>query len=179
MVRVAGLSVMRVQGTIILLAVLGAAQAQASSIETLLPTDVTPSIIMLGEETAIDPSVVAAVAETEPTPSIVTLADTPATPSIIALGDPADGAIAAAPSPQRQAPMVIRGGEVGAASARPPASSAQPATRPGVPLLDPDDRGTPAKRKALKEQEERLARQAAGAQDQQPDPSTEPAPLGR
>jgi hypothetical protein len=47
-------------------------------------------------------------------------------------------------------------------------------------LLDPDDRGTPAKRKALKRQAERLAREAAaGGQNQQPDLSTEPAPLGR
>ena len=73
--------------------------------------------------------------------------------------------------------MVIRGGEVGSAAARP---TAAPAQATAEPLLDPNDRGTPAKRKALKRQEERLARQAAEAgENQQPDPSTEPVPLGR
>ena len=56
-----GLSVMRIQGVVILLAAFGAGQAQASSIETLDPTDATPSIISLGEDVAIDPS-------TEPVP---------------------------------------------------------------------------------------------------------------
>ena len=51
---------------------------------------------------------------------------------------------------------------------------------PDVPLLDPNDRGTPAKRKALKRQAERLAEEAAAAaQNPQPDPSTDPAPLGQ
>ena len=78
--------------------------------------------------------------------------------------------------------MVIRGGEVGQAYARPAPAGRTPtqaATQPGVPMLDPDDRGTPAKRKALKRQAERLAEEAAAAaQNPQPDPSTEPAPLG-
>ena len=61
----------------------------------------------------------------------------------------------------------------------PRAAPTQAATQPGVPMLDPDDRGTPAKRKALKRQAERLAEEAAAAaQNPQPDPSTEPAPLG-
>ncbi len=160
---------MRVQGVVILLAAFGAAQAQAASVEA------TPSIIMLGEENAVDPSIVAAVSETEPTPSIVTLQDTTATPSIIALGQPADGD--AETAERSTTPMIIRGGEVGSASARP---SPTPAKAAAEPLLDPDDRGTPAKRKALKRQAERLAREAAaGGQNPQPDLSTEPAPLGR
>lgn len=160
---------MRVQGVVILLAAFGAAQAQAASIAT-------PSIIMLGDENAVDPSIVAAVSGTEPTPSIVTVPDTTTTPSIIALGEPADGDAEVAE--RSTTPMVIRGGEVGSASARP---SPTPAKAAAEPLLDPNDRGTPAKRKALKRQEERLAREAAaaGAQTPQSDPSTEPAPLGR
>jgi hypothetical protein len=176
---------MRIPGVIILLAAVGAAQAQASSIETLAPmASPYPSIEVLGEDVSIDPSIVAAVAETGPTPSIVDLADTPATPSVITLGEPAPAGedVAATPpaSSQSMTPMVIRGGEVGSASARPSPAPAQAATQPGVPLLDPNDRGTPAKRKALKRQAERLAEQeAAGQQNAQPDPSTQPAPLGQ
>jgi hypothetical protein len=74
---------------------------------------------------------------------------------------------------------VIRGGEVGATSPRPSAAPTQ-AVPSGEPLLDPNDRGTPAKRKALKRQEERLAREAAeAAKNPQPDPSTQPAPQGQ
>ena len=175
-----GLSVMRIQGVVILLAVFGAGQAQASSIETLEPTGATPSIISLGEDVAIDPSIVAAVSESGPTPSIVVLADTPDTPSIITLGEPAPAGeeVAVTPPSQRMTmPTVIRGGEVGEATARPSPAPAQAATQP--PLLDPNDKGTPAKRKALKRQAERLAEEAAAAaENPQPDPSTEPVPLG-
>ena len=60
------------------------------------------------------------------------------------------------------------------------ATPAQATAQPDVPLLDPDDRGTPAKRKALKKQAARLAEEAAAAaQNPQPDPSTEPEPLGQ
>jgi hypothetical protein len=177
---------MRIPGVIILLAAVGAAQAQASSIETLAPmASPYPSIEVLGEDVSIDPSIVAAVAETGPTPSIVELADTPATPSVISLGGPAPAGedVAATPPAASQdvtMPMVIRGGEVGSASASPSPAPAQAATQPGVPLLDPNDRGTPSKRKALKRQAERLAEQeAAGQQNPQPDPSTQPAPLGQ
>ena len=82
-----GLSVMRIQGVVFFLAAFGALEARASSIETLEPAGATPSIISLGEDVAIDPSIVAAVSETGPTPSIVVLADTPDTPSIITLGE--------------------------------------------------------------------------------------------
>jgi hypothetical protein len=175
---------MRVQGIIILLAAFGGTQAQASSIETLAPmASPYPSIEVLGEDVSIDPSIVAAVSETGPAPSIVVLADTPDTPSIVTLGGPAPAGeeVVATPSSQRpMMPMVIRGGEVGEEAARPSPAPAQAATQPGVPLLDPNDRGTPAKRKALKRQAERRAEEAAAAaQDPQPDPSTEPAPLGQ
>jgi hypothetical protein len=174
---------MRVQGIVILLAAFGAAEAQASSIETAPPlAGPASSIVTLGGEAAIDPSIVAAVSDTGPSPSIITVPDTPATPSIITLGvpAPADEATAAAPSSQGQAaPTVIRGGEVGSASPRPLAAPTQAAPS-GEPLLDPNDKGTPAKRKALKRQAERLAREAAEAeQNPQPDRSTEPAPLGQ
>lgn len=167
---------MRIQGVVILLAAIGVAAAQASSIETLQPlTGAAPSIVTLGEEAAIDPSIVAAVSETGPSPSIVTVPDTPATPSIVTLGGPADEDVAAVPSSQPAMPTVIRGGEVGPPVALPAPAPAQATTEP---LLDPNDKGTPAKRKALKRQAERLAREAAeAAENQQPDPSTQPAPV--
>ncbi len=136
---------------------------------------------MLGEDVSIDPSIVAATPPRSGLPRpIVALADTPDTPSIVTLGEPAPANedVAAAASQRPTMPMVIRGGEVGSASARP--SPAPALTQPGAPLLDPDDRGTPAKRKALKRQAERLAQEAAAAaQNPQPDPSTEPVPLGQ
>jgi hypothetical protein len=176
---------MRVQSVLILLAALGASEAYASSIETLQPlTGAASSIVALGEDVSIDPSIVAATPrEIGPFPSIVTVADTPDAPSIVMLGGPApaDEDVAAASSSQRPTtPMVIRGGEVGSASARPSPAPQQALTQPGVPMLDPDDRGTPAKRRALKRQAERLAEEAAAAaQNPEPDPSTEPAPLGQ
>jgi hypothetical protein len=173
---------MRVQGIIILLAAFGTTQAQASSIETLQPlTGAASSIVVLGEDVSIDPSIVAATPrEIGPFPSVVEVADTPDTPSIVTLGEPAPANedLAAAASQRPTTPMVIRGGEVGSASAR--HSPAPALTQPGAPLLDPDDRGTPAKRKALKRQAERLAQEAEqAAQNPQPDPSTEPVPLGQ
>lgn len=174
---------MHVQGIVILLAAFGAGQAQASSIEAPEPlTGAATSIVMPGEDLSIDPSIVAAVSETGPSPSIVVLADTPDAPSIITLGEPepAGEEVAATPPTQRMMmPTVIRGGEVGEAAARPSPEPAQAAAPSGEPLLDPNDRGTPAKRKALKRQEERLAREAAaGTGNPQSDPSTEPEPLG-
>jgi hypothetical protein len=176
---------MRVQVVLILLAALGASAAYASSIETLQPmAGPYPSIEVLGEDVSIDPSIVAATPrEIGPFPSIVTVTDTPDAPSIVMLGGPAPAGedLAAASSSQRPtAPMVIRGGEVGSASARPSPAPRQALTQPGVPLLDPNDRGTPTKRRALKRQAERLAEEAAAAaQNPEPDPSTEPVPLGQ
>jgi hypothetical protein len=176
---------MRVQGIVILLAALGTTQAQASSIETLQPlTGAASSIVVLGEDVSIDPSIVAATPrEIGPFPSVVAVADTPDTPSIVTLGEPAPAnedlaAVPPAGSQRTTTPMVIRGGEVGSASARP--SSAPAPAQPGAPLLDPDDRGTPAKRKALKRQAERLAQEAEqAAQNAETDPSTQPVPLGQ
>ncbi|MEP9385777.1 hypothetical protein [Mesorhizobium sp. KR9-304] len=171
---------MRVVGIVFFLAAFGAAHTHASSIVTLDPSEGDdPSIITLGDQVEIDPSIVAAVSETGPSPSIIALADTPTTPSIITLGGPAGEEDASAtPSQRMSIPMIIRGGEVGAAAARP--APAQAATQPGVPLLDPNDRGTPSKRKALKRQAARLAEEAAAAaQNPQPDPSTEPVPFGQ
>lgn len=173
---------MRVVGVVFFLAAFGAAQTHASSFVTLDPAEGDdPSIISLGDDVEIDPSIVAAVSETGPTPSIIALADTPTTPSIITLGEPAIDEDADGSSSQRMTtPMVIRGGEVGAATARPSPAPAQSATQAGAPRLDPNDRGTPAKRKALKRQAARLAEEAASAKrNPQPDPSTEPVPFGQ
>src|SRR5690606_16495495 len=105
---------MRVQGAIILLAAFCGTHAQASSVETRQPlTGAAMSIVTLGEDVAIDPSIVAAVSETGPAPSIVVLGDTPNTPSIIALGDPAPAGEESATTQRMTSPMVIRGGEVG------------------------------------------------------------------
>lgn len=158
---------MRIRGTVIVLAALAVPQASASSITTLADSTAWPSIVTLGNEGAIDPSIVAATPAPEgPTPSIIALADTPrdAMPSIIALGEPAPAgeAVASSPSARSQhglVPIVIRGGEVGDADPRPAASPTQAST----PLLDPNDKGTAAKRKALKRQEERLAQEKANA----------------
>jgi hypothetical protein len=166
--------VMRIRGTVIVLAALAAQQASASSIVTLADSTAWPSIVTLGMEGAIDPSIVAATPPPEgPSPSIVALADTPsgATPSIIALGDPVPEAVAATPQRGR-VPIVIRGGEVGDADPRPSSSPTQAST---PAQLDPNDKGTPAKRKALKRQAERLAQEKAKAAQGslQPDPTTQ------
>jgi len=182
---------MRVQGVVLFIAAFACNEASASSFEALGSSTSTPSIMTLGEQAAIDPSIVAATpAVNGPTPSIVALADTPAgdTPSIVALGEPvpaSENAKAAPTASSQRAmdPMVIRGGEVGSASARPGTEPAQAATQSGAPLLDPNDKGTPSKRRALKRQAERLAQEAAEAaasgQSAQPDASTEPVPLGQ
>ena len=175
---------MRIRGTVIVLTALVVPQASASSTTTLADSTVWPSVVTLGAEEAIDPSIVAATpAPSGPTPSIVALADTPrdAMPSIIALGEPAPAgeAVASSPSGKSQhglVPIVIRGGEVGHADSRPAASPAQAST---PAQLDPNDKGTSAKRKALKRQNERLAQEKAKAAQGslQPDPTTQaPAP---
>ena len=160
---------MRVQGIVIFVAAFGAAQASASSIQTLAAIEGNaPSIVALGDNAAIDPSIVAAISTTGPSPSITVLADTPsgATPSIVTLGEPApagEEAAATSPSQRMTTPTVIRGGEVGQVYANPSPAPTQAATQPGVPLLDPNDRGTPSKRRALKRQAERLAARSGGS----------------
>src|SRR5687767_7881908 len=104
-----GGSVRRVQGIVILLAALGATQAQASSIEPLQPlTGAASSIVVLGEDVSIDPSIVAATPrEVGPFPSVVAVADTPDTPSIVTLGEPAPANEDVAAASQRPTtPMV-------------------------------------------------------------------------
>lgn len=180
---------MRVQSMLFLLTAFAAAEAQAASIQTIAPlSGVTPSIQTMGDDVAIDPSIVAATPDqSEPTPSVIVVADSPSgdTPSIISLGGPAPVGedVASTPSGGRQTmttPMVIRGGEVGNDVARPTASTApgQSGDAASTPLLDPNDKGTSAKRKALKRQAERLAQQQADG-EQQGDQSTQAAPAGQ
>lgn len=179
---------MRVQGLLIILAAFGAAEAQAASIQTVAPlTGVAPSIQTMGDTIAIDPSIVAATPDQgEPTPSIIVLADTRAddTPSIISLGDPAPAGEELASTPPssggRQVtttPMVIRGGDVSNEIARPSASPAQSGDTATTPMLDPNDKGTPSKRKALKRQAARLAEQKASGN--QAEPPTDATPMGQ
>ncbi|MBL8577395.1 MAG: hypothetical protein JNK47_09235 [Mesorhizobium sp.] len=173
---------MRIRGTVIVLAAIVASHASASSIVTLADSTAWPSVVTLGAEGAIDPSIVAATPATAgPSPSIVTLADTPSgsTSSIIALGDPAPSgeAVAASPSQRGLVPIVIRGGEVGDADPQPAASPAQAST---PAQLDPNDKGTPAKRKALRRQAEKMAQDKANAAQGtlQPDPTTQASAPG-
>ncbi|MCX7304661.1 MAG: hypothetical protein NTV73_10030 [Hyphomicrobiales bacterium] len=174
---------------LLLLAAIGIAGAQAASIQTVAPFDgIAPSIQEVGDDVVVDPSIVAAMPDRgAPTPSVIAVADTPSgdTPSIISLGDPAPAgeAMASAPSDGHQgmtSPMVIRGGEVGNDVARPSTSAApaQSADTGTTPMLDPNDKGTSAKRKALRRQAERLAQEAADGQGQA-DPSTAPEPMGQ
>src|SRR5690606_18220973 len=99
-------------------------------------------------------------------------------PSIITLGEPADSKAdtAAMPAHRTVAPVVFRGGEVGQASVRPPTASSG-STQAKAPLLDPNDRGTASKRKALKRQAEQIAQQRASGTTQS-EPSTEAVPFG-
>jgi hypothetical protein len=179
---------MRVQGLLIILAAFGAAEAQAASIQTVAPlSGVGPSIQTMGDTIAIDPSIVAATPDQgEPTPSVTVLADTRSddTPSIISLGDPAPAGeeLASTPSASggRQVtttPMVIRGGDVSNEIARPSASPAQSGDTATTPMLDPNDKGTPSKRKALKRQAARLAQEKASGN--QAEPSTDATPMGQ
>jgi hypothetical protein len=187
---VTGLSTMRVHGLLILLAGFTAAEAQAASIQTVAPlSGVAPSIQIMGDTAAIDPSIVAATPDQgEPTPSITVLADTRSddTPSFISLGDPAPAGeeLAATPSASggRQVttmPMVIRGGDVSNEIARPSASASSGTSgdTATTPLLDPNDKGTPSKRKALKRQAARLAQEKASGN--QAEPSTDATPMGQ
>ncbi len=178
---------MRLQGLLIGLATLAAAEAHAASIETVAPLDgVAPSVQTIGDSASIDPSIVAATPDQSgPFPSILALADQPAgdTPSVISLGDPAPAAEAAASTaaPQRQgsvSPQVIRGGEVGSAYVRPSAAASAALEQASEPVLDPNDKGTSAKRKALKRQAARQAEENATAAGQT-DPSEEAVPLGQ
>lgn len=98
-----------------------------------------------------------------PSTSIVTVPDTPPDEmkSVVTVGD-------AAPEPgdATEDITVIRGGEIGG-----PKPPPEPEPQKFVePMLDPNDRGTPAKRNALKRQAERLAEEEAARQSAQPAP---------
>ena len=91
----------------------------------------------------------------EATPSIVLLGGTMPGPTEDAIGNisPPDTRV---PGSMALMPMVIRGGIVGDALMRPaPSATSQSGPQPTL-ALDPNDRGTPAKRKALKRQAEKL-----------------------
>ncbi|MEW9807480.1 hypothetical protein ABUE31_15925 [Mesorhizobium sp. ZMM04-5] len=175
---------MRASSVAFIVSTLAATGASASSIQSLDPSAGTPSIVALAD-TAADPSIVDAGPLVGPAPSILALADTPTgeTTDILSLGDPAlPGEAAAGDADRMTMPLVIRGGETGQISARPAPAPAQATAPDGQPpLLDPNDRGTPAKRKALKRQAERLAQQKAQApaSGQNPDPSDHAVPLGQ
>jgi hypothetical protein len=170
---------MRVQNVVLIVAALAVTDASASSIEALVPSANTPSILAAADSRD-DPSIEAVPDLVGPAHSVVALANTPVrdTPDVITLGGPAPDDEADAAGSGRLTPTVIRGGEAGDAFARP--SPAQASAPTAEPLLDPNDRGTPAKRKALKRQAERLAREkAAAGQSAEPDESSDAAPLGQ
>lgn len=172
--------VMRIRSVVLLAAAFGATEAHASSILIAAPLGNPVSISPVGAETSADQSIIPAMPQPSGNwPSISVLTDTPdgETPSIVTLGEPAGPEDAVAvPAHRTVAPVVFRGGEVGQASVRPPTASSG-STQAKAPLLDPNDRGTARKRKALKRQAEQMAQQKASA-PQQPEPSTETVPLG-
>lgn len=169
--------VMRILGMVVIACAFGAADARASSISIAAPLGSATSISLVGA-----PEDASAAVPTPGWPSITVVPDTPAgrTPSIVTLGEPADPdetATSAIPASRKPAPVVFRAGEVGQASVRPPTVSGG-GTQAQAPLLDSNDRGTAGKRKALKRQAERLAREQANGAAAQPEPSTGDAPLG-
>jgi len=154
--------------------------AQASSIVKLedVAEIIGPSIIVLSEtpggpvvqtQEMDEGSTVVLSSTVLQSPSIDVLSEPvgQATPSVVVLGGPmsapSEDAIANDPltdtkKPVASAlmPMVIRGGVVGNAERQPATSTVTQGEPQPVPLLDPNDKGTPAKRKALKRQAERL-----------------------
>ncbi len=171
--------VMRIRSVVLLAAAFGAAEAHASSILIAAPLGNSVSISPVGAGTPADQSIIPAMPEPGGNwPSISVLTDTPhgQTPSIVTLGEPADPEDAVAtPAHRTVAPVVFRGGEAGPASVRPPTASGS--TQAKAPLLDPNDRGTASKRKALKRQAEQIAQQRASGTTQS-EPSTEAVPFG-
>lgn len=143
---------MRAHGVILIVATAFAPAVEAST--------QWPSIVTLADST-VDPSVsTTPPVGNGPTPSIIELPDTPAgdMPSVLVLGAPAPANETA--DPEEAPPLtVIRGGEIGGPLPPPPPEPVEFVE----PLLDPNDRGTPAKRNALKRQQERLEREAEAA----------------
>ena len=186
---------MRMIAALVLIAAVAGGEAQASSFVTpeALPEPIGPSFVVLGETTAAgtlqvqenDAASGAALSvEMLPMPSfsIMGEAASSSTPSIVALGEPAAGIaydeVAAIPQPAQKSgrvmmPMIIRGGIVGDAFAQPIYSSGAPDEAPTV-ALDPNDRGTASKRKALKRQaEQQRAMESAPQAAPAPKPLTE------
>jgi hypothetical protein len=158
------------------LAATAAGGAQASSIVSIEPMreSIGPSTIVLGAPDG-------ATVEEPGGPSVTFLSGSSRGPSIVVLGDPAatDEKVAATPprakpSGMRPMPMVIRGGLVGEVFVRQAPAGAAQAAAPGQPAaLDPNDRGTPAKRKALKRSQQLLQEQAS-APPAAPEPAAPP-----
>ena len=170
---------------------MAAGGAQASSIIVLEPMreSIGPSIVVVGGhkgvtvEEPVGPSITTVANGSQNSPSVTFLSGSVGGPSIIILRDPAatPDVEVVKTSGMRPMPMVIRGGIAGEVFVRQaPAGSSQSDAAAQPTLLDPNDRGTPAKRNALKRQAERLAQEAAeAAENPQPDPSTEPVPQGQ
>lgn len=184
---------MRMIAALVLIAAVAGGEAQASSFVTpeALPEPIGPSFVVLGETTA-DGTLQVQEADagagpalsiellTMPSFSVVGEAAGAPTPSIVALGEPAAGIaydeVAAIPKPAENSrrvlmPMIIRGGIVGDAFSQPIMSSGSPEELPPV-ALDPNDRGTASKRKALKRQAERQR-----AMESAPQAAPEPMPV--
>jgi hypothetical protein len=158
---------MRVHSILFLAVVAASGAAAAGSIVIATPSATQPSVMRPPERSGNNSFV--APAATVSAPSVIVWPDAPppATPSIIVIGKPSAGeASAAAGDGEPEIVKVVRGGEAGGPIPEPDAPVAQQET----PLLDPNDRGTPAKRNALRRQEERLAREAAEAAQQPPSP---------
>ncbi len=187
---------MRTTTALVLILATAIANASASSIVAIGDSmqGVGSSTVVLGETADVvagqqveDGSTIESSGTMLKSPS-VSVAAQPAgtpTPSIVIIGEPGRGVIedriaeVAKPRPQSgrpMTPMLIRGGIVGDAIARPIASSGRP-TEASTPLaLDPNDKGTPSKRKALKRQAERqqaMEQQAPAAPPPEPPTTTE------
>ena len=110
---------------------------------------------------------------------VVQPAGTP-TPSVVILGEPGGSVVedkisevvnpVANQSGMAMMPMIIRGGIVGDAFARPVPASASQTGPTTMPTLDPNDKGTASKRKALKRQAERQRAMAQEAPQEAPAP---------
>jgi len=108
---------------------------------------------------------------------VVQRAGTP-TPSVVIVGEPGGSVVedkisevvnpVASQSGMAMMPMIIRGGMVGDAFSRPVPTSASQTGPTTMPTLDPNDKGTPSKRKALKRQAERQRAMAQEAPQEAP-----------
>lgn len=186
---------MRMIAALVITAAAGVSGAEASSFVTpdVVQEAAGPSFIVFGAADGVGdaemrappsgssvspPSLEAA------SPSIIALgkpADVPV-PSIVALGEPAAGIaydkVSAIPKATDRRPtmmpMVIRGGMVGEAFVQPAPATSGPDEAAATTALDPNDRSTPSKRKALKRQaEQQQALESAPQAAPEPMPETE------